>query len=77
MAKSTVFKTNRSQAVRIPKELALPENVRRVEVIAVGSGRLIVPEGQSWDHWFEYGPRLTDDFRTDLDDLPPEEREPL
>ena len=33
---TTVFLSNRSQAVRLPKAVALPENVKRVEVIAVG-----------------------------------------
>ena len=33
---TTVFFSNRSQAVRLPKAVALPENVKRVEVIAVG-----------------------------------------
>ena len=30
MEKAAVFKSNRSQAVRMPKSLALPENVTRV-----------------------------------------------
>ncbi|MEC6481664.1 toxin-antitoxin system antitoxin VapB, partial [Escherichia coli] len=33
---TTVFLSNRSQVVRLPKAVALPENVKRVEVIAVG-----------------------------------------
>ncbi len=38
---TTVFLSNRSQAVRLPKAVALPENVKRVEVIAVGRTRII------------------------------------
>ncbi len=34
---TTVFLSNRSQAVRLPKAVALRENVKRVEVIAVGT----------------------------------------
>lgn len=33
---TSVFLSNRSQAVRLPEAVALPENVKRVEVIAVG-----------------------------------------
>ena len=46
---TTVFKNNRSQAVRLPKAIALPESVKRVDVVAVGNTRIITPLGQSWD----------------------------
>jgi antitoxin VapB len=61
MPQSSIFKSNRSQAVRIPKEVALPEHVKRVDVIKQGSGRLIMPAGETWDVFFA-GPRLDDDF---------------
>lgn len=48
-----LFKSNRSQAVRLPKEVAFPESVQEVEVTAVGRKRIIAPAGQSWDDWFE------------------------
>ena len=38
MARSTVFTTNRSQAVRLPKPVALPAGVRQVEVTKMGRG---------------------------------------
>ena len=44
---TTVFLSNRSQAVRLPKAVALPENVKRVEVIAVGRTRIITPAGET------------------------------
>ncbi|EGO7871621.1 toxin-antitoxin system antitoxin VapB, partial [Escherichia coli] len=50
---TTVFLSNRSQAVRLPKAVALPENVKRVEVIAVGRTRIITPAGETWDEWFD------------------------
>lgn len=71
---STVFKSNRSQAVRLPKEVAFPEDVHRVEIIKLGQGRLIVPEGGTWKDWFENGPRLSDDFPDHIEDLPAQER---
>ena len=52
---TTVFLSNRSQAVRLPKAVALPENVKRVEVIAVGRTRIITPAGETWDEWFDHG----------------------
>ena len=40
MARSTVFTTiNRSQAVRLPKPVALPAGVRQVEITKMGRSR--------------------------------------
>lgn len=64
MERGGVFKSNRSQAVRMPKAVALPESVKQVDIIPVGRGRLIVPAGQSWDSWFG-GEGVTDDFMVD------------
>ena len=61
MTRSTVFTTNRSQAVRLPKPVALPEGVRQVEIVKVGRSRLISPAGQSWDAFFD-GSKASDDF---------------
>jgi antitoxin VapB len=63
-AQSSVFKSNRMQAVRLPKAVALPEHVKRVAVINQGSGRLVVPAGESWRTFFD-GPRLDADFLSD------------
>jgi antitoxin VapB len=64
MEQSTLFKSNRSQAVRLPKAVALPEDVKRVDVIAIGRTRIITPAGESWDSWFE-GDGVSDDFMCD------------
>ena len=66
MEKASVFKSNRSQAVRLPKSVALPDDVKRVDVVAVGKTRIITPEGTSWDEWFE-GDRVSDDFMVERD----------
>jgi antitoxin VapB len=76
-ARSTVFKTNRSQAVRLPKAVAFPEGVREVEITEIGNSRLITPVGQSWSEWFLHGPRASEDFMTEREQPEPEEREPL
>jgi antitoxin VapB len=56
-----LFKSNRSQAVRLPKEIAFPESVQTVEITAVGNRRIIAPAGQSWEEWFD-GPGVSADF---------------
>ena len=44
-----LFLSNRSQAVRIPAHLRLPDSVKTVEVRACGQERIISPVGQRWD----------------------------
>ena len=53
MAKSTVFMNNKSQAVSIPKPVALPKSVKKVDIVKVGRTRVITPAGESWDAWFD------------------------
>ncbi len=53
MAQSTVFKTNKSQAIRLPKPVALPDSVKKVDIVKLGRARLITPAGESWDVWFD------------------------
>lgn len=53
MDQGAVFQSNRSQAVRLPNAVSLPEDVKRVDVVAVGRARIIAPVGESWDFWFE------------------------
>jgi antitoxin VapB len=77
MARSTVFTTNRSQAVRLPKSVAFPEGVREVDIIKIGQSRIINPAGRRWDDFFTDGPRASDDFLNERDQSAFEEREPL
>ncbi len=62
VAITKLFLSNRSQAVRIPANLRLPESVKEVEVRACGLERIIAPAGRSWDSFFLDGPRASDDF---------------
>jgi len=64
MEKASVFKSNKSQAVRLPKSVALPNDVKRVDVVAIGKTRILTPEGTSWDEWFD-GDSVTDDFMSE------------
>jgi len=76
---TTLFKSNRSQAVRIPKELAFPEGVTKVTITpAEGGGLLIKPkQGKDWASYFANGPFVDDDFLADRDQGVAEEREPF
>ena len=62
MTTTTVFMNNRSQAIRLPAEMRLPDNVKRVDVRARGCERIIAPLGQTWDSFFLSGPEVADDF---------------
>jgi antitoxin VapB len=77
MAKSTVFTSNRSQAVRLPKAVAFPADVHHVEIVRVGQSRLISPLGKRWEDLFREGPRATDDFMSHRHQPPADEREPF
>ena len=61
-----LFKSNRTQAVRLPKSVAFDDSVKEVEITVVGEARIITPAGRSWDAWFE-GPPVSDDFMPDRD----------
>lgn len=75
MASSTVFISNRSQAVRLPKAVAFPDGVHQVDILKIGRSRVIVPQGKRWDDLFVSGPRVTDDFMSEREQPPLEERE--
>ena len=62
MTTTTVFTNNRSQAIRLPAEMRLPEGVKRVDVRVRGCERIIAPTGQSWDSFFLDSPAVADDF---------------
>ena len=65
MVASTLFTNNRTQAVRLPAELRLPGDIKRVDVRARGNERIIAPLNQSWDSFFKDGPQPTDDFMSE------------
>jgi antitoxin VapB len=75
---STVFTSNRSQAVRLPKAVAFPEGVNRVEILKLGRSRLVIPEGHRWDDLFlDDASRVSEDFLVERVQPPAEEREPF
>lgn len=76
MIQTKVFKSNQSQAVRLPKAVAFPEGVKDVEIVVLGNSRIVTPVNQSWDSWFD-SPPVSDDFMPDKDQPMPQERESL
>jgi antitoxin VapB len=62
LSATTVFTNNRTQAVRLPAEARLPDEVKRVMVRVRGRERIITPIENTWDHFFLNGPAVSDDF---------------
>ena len=58
-----VFKSKKSQG-GLPKPVALPDSVKKVDIVKLGNARLITPAGESWDQWFDR-PGVSDDFMTE------------
>ncbi|MBS0341314.1 MAG: antitoxin [Proteobacteria bacterium] len=77
MAIGTVFVNNRTQAVRLPLDVRLPEGIHKVEVRVRGNERILVPLGQTWDSFFLDGPRVSDDFLPERGNQHQSEREAL
>jgi antitoxin VapB len=55
--RTPIFRSNRSQAVRLPKAVAFPDDVRDVVVLREGRRRVIVPADAVWDDFFD-GPGI-------------------
>lgn len=74
---TTVLKNNQTQAVRLPKGVAFPDDVRGVEIVKVGNRRVISPAGRRWDSYFARPTRPSEDFAADRDQGTFEDREPM
>ena len=78
VTKTVIFKNNQTQAVRLPKDVAFPDDVREVEITVVGNSRVISPVGHRWDAYFARGSKVSDDFMRERDQGAFEtDREPL
>ena len=76
MVQTKLFKSNQSQAVRLPKAVAFPESVKDVEIVVIGNSRIVAPINQSWDSWFD-SPPVSDDFMIDREQPATQERTSL
>lgn len=54
MTRTSLFQSNRSQAVRLPKAVAFPDSVRDVRILKEGKRRIIVPANAVWDDFFDH-----------------------
>ena len=68
-----VFMTNRSQAVRLPKEFQFSTD--EVYVRKVGDDVILSPRPRDWRAYLESAPVASDGFMTEVEDLPVQERE--
>ena len=75
MAQGSVFKNNRTQAVRLPAEMRFPENVKKVRVRAIGKERIISPAENTWDSFFLSENSVSDDFMAERATQTQSERE--
>jgi antitoxin VapB len=53
MERGSVFMNNKTQAIRLPKSMRLPEGTKAVDILRRGRSWVIVPSDQSWAQWFE------------------------
>ena len=66
MKKITLFMSNRSQEAPLSKAVAMPGDVNRVDIVAIGRALIVTPTGETWDSWFD-GDNVTKDFMADLE----------
>lgn len=68
-----VFMTNRSQAVRLPKEFQF--DTKEVFIRKEGDEIILSPRLTDWGDFFTEGPVASPEFMENVDDLPVQERE--
>lgn len=76
MERGSVFMTNKTQAVRFPKSVRLPEGVTSVDIRRQGRSWVITPTGLGWAEWFE-GAGVSDDVMSDSGQPAEQERDSL
>ena len=69
-----VFMTNRSQAVRLPKEYQFATD--EVFIRKVGEDVILSPRPRDWRPYLESAPVASDAFMNDVEEVPAPEREP-
>jgi antitoxin VapB len=65
--------TNRSQAVRLPKEFQFSTD--EVFIRKEGEDVILSPRPKDWGTYLESGPIASDEFMEGVEDLPAQERE--
>ena len=62
IAIATLLTNNCSQAVQLPTEARLPDDVKQVMIRIRGRDRIMTPIENTWDRFFHNGPVVADDF---------------
>lgn len=70
--KAKVFMTNRSQAVRLPKEFQF--DAREVYIRKQGEDVILSPRPLDWSSYISDSPIASSDFMAEVEDLPVQER---
>ena len=68
-----VFMTNRSQAVRLPKEFQFTTD--EVAIRKVGEDVILSPRRRDWKTYLDSAPVASDAFMVGVEDLPVQERD--
>jgi antitoxin VapB len=59
-ATTTIFLSNETQAVRLPKAVAFPDEVKAVEIVGGGDSRIVSPVGKRFSEWAKRHPPFPD-----------------
>ena len=76
MERGSVIMTNRTQAIRLPKSMRLPDGVTSVDIVRRGRAWIIVPSNEGWAEWFG-GETVSDDFLAERGQPDAQERDAL
>lgn len=68
-----IFKNNRSQAVRLPKEFQFKTD--KVYIRKEGDNVILSPRPPDWSAWLANAPVASSEFMGNVEDLPLQERE--
>ncbi len=77
MTTTRLFLSNTTQAVRLPKSVAFPDDVTEVEIVVDGDARILVPTGRRVDYFFSHRLGVSEDFMSDREQPDPQERSSL
>ncbi len=75
MDTAKLFQSGNSQAIRLPKAYRLPGN--KVYLKRMGSAIVVLPEDSAWQPMIESLSEFDDDFMTDRNQPPQQERPEL
>ncbi len=75
--RAAIFRNGRNQAVRLPQDLAFPQDVKEVQVSRRGDAIVLSPVRRDWASFFELDTAVSEDFLAPRGDSAPQSREPL